>query len=357
MKEASRKKNYAIIHLGSIGDTIMASPLAASIKQQYPDAWITWITTEECKDLLDDNPNIDQVITSNYPQWARLTFGGKPKQLYGKLSEFAKKLQSKPFEFALDLQGTMKSGIIASLSKAKHKIGLGSKEGSNWLMTKTISRNLGDTTQIGSEYRYLANQLGLSDNVWQMQPHTTHEAISSTENILATKALTLKDSYIVICPHTASKEKRWPKKCWHQVCLRIRGRHHLRTIILGNAKTDKLANELERQSGAINLTGQCTTAEAAIIISRSKLVIGVDTGLTHLGHAYKTPTLALFGPTHPYSHTGIETSKIIHLDLNCSPCSSRPTCRGKHECMSKIPPDMVLSQAKNLLRPTSKNNN
>ncbi|MDO6424916.1 glycosyltransferase family 9 protein [Saccharophagus degradans] len=350
MKQASAKKNFAIIHLGSIGDSIMASPLASAIKQQHPDAWITWVTTPSCKDLLNDNPCIDKVVVANYAKWKESLKQLNPRSLLQELSQFKAELRCKPYEYALDLQGILKSGLAANLSNAKHKIGLGSREGSNWLMTKTISRNLGDTTQIGSEYRYLANQLGFSDNTWPMQPHTTAEAIDTAEKTLNNKNLSLNDKYIVICPHTTERENRWPKSYWQQICLRIRGRHHLRAVILGEGQQTKLTADLERHGGAIDLTGKCSTAEAAIIIDHAKLIIGIDTGLTHLGHAYQTPTLALFGPTHPYSHTGLETSKILHLDLNCSPCLGNPTCNGKYECMSTITPDTVLSQIKTLLR-------
>lgn len=328
----------------------MASPLAKAIKQQHPNAWITWITTPECKHLIKQNPSIDKTLTCTPESWAKLTLSQSPNKTLQSIKSFTLELQEQRYEYALDLQGTLKSGTISSLSKAKHKIGLGSKEGSNWLMTKTVSRNLGDTTQIGSEYRYLANQLGLSDQEWDMQPSTPENEREAAKATLAKHNLKPNEKYLVICPYSSTPQKRWPTKHWQQACLRIRGRHHLKTVILGNANSTKLAEKLAKQGGAINLTNKCSTAQAAIIISEAQLLIGVDNGLTHLGHAYKTPTLALFGPSSPYSHTGLESSKIIHLDLNCSPCANHPTCNKRYTCMTEITPDTVLSQIKSLLR-------
>ncbi|RTL30285.1 MAG: lipopolysaccharide heptosyltransferase, partial [Rhodocyclaceae bacterium] len=84
-------------------------------------------------------------------------------------------------------------------------------------------------------------------------------------------------------------------------------------------------------------------------IANAALLVGVDTGLTHMGTALARPTVAIFGSTRPYLNTGRPTGSVIWLGLECSPCRRRPTCGGKFTCLRDITPAMVLEQAQAML--------
>ncbi|MDD7514515.1 MAG: glycosyltransferase family 9 protein, partial [Campylobacter lanienae] len=61
--------------------------------------------------------------------------------------------------------------------------------------------------------------------------------------------------------------------------------------------------------------------------------------------AFKTPTIALFGPTNftrtsPYNNPN---ARLAHLSLDCMPCMKRVCPLGTHECMKELKPDMVLN--------------
>ena len=88
--------------------------------------------------------------------------------------------------------------------------------------------------------------------------------------------------------------------------------------------------------------------QAAALIERAKLLIGVDTGLTHMGIAFDRPTLCLFGSTCPYLDTTHDNAQVIYHRLSCSPCKRRPTCDGRFDCMQAISVDEVLQQAARL---------
>ena len=79
------------------------------------------------------------------------------------------------------------------------------------------------------------------------------------------------------------------------------------------------------------------------------LLVGVDTGLTHMGIAFATPTVAIFGSTCPYTNTGRTNARVIWLGLHCSPCKRRPTCGGAYTCLRDITPERVLDEAAKVL--------
>jgi len=346
-------KSILIVRLSAIGDVVMATPIASLLKRHYPDSYIAWIVQPECAELLIGNPAIDEVIIWDRKRWRQLLKSLQLKTLAQEIRQFSSHLRAQKFELALDLQGLLKSGFLAWLSNAKARIGLGSTEGSHRFMNKTISRNMGEQTLIGAEYRYMLNQLGVSDSPWQMNipipDHVERKCMTELNPLLN------GESYLVACPFTTRPQKHWLDDYWQQVILRIRGRYKLRTILLGGPGDEERASKIAAKTGAISLAGKTSLIEAATIIKNASLLIGVDTGLTHMGHAFRTPTLALFGSTCPYSFAGVETSKVIYQDMWCSPCRRNPTCKGKYTCMRDITPDIVLAELKPLMKYQNEN--
>jgi len=346
MRKSQLQTSILIIRLAAIGEIVTASPVAKAIKDQRPNAIICWIVEPEYRTLLEDNPYIDEVICWDKKRWQTLLRQYRFISLWREIQSMKRTLRQRNFEFAIDLQGLFKSSFLAWLSKSKHRIGLSSREGSNLLMTKTISRNLGNLAQIGADYRYLVNQLGFPERDWQMFVPTPKE--NTHENLLPDSYR--NENYAVICPFSTIPQKHWFDDYWQQLILRIRGRYQLRTIIVGGPEEKEKGESLARGCGALNLAGKTNLQQTAAFIKNASVLVGIDTGLTHMGHAFKIPTIALFGSTCPYSHTGLDTSMIIYLDRYCSPCKKNPTCKGKYECMRDITPDTVLTEMKSLMK-------
>ncbi len=348
MNKNKRKKSILIIRIGAIGDIIMSSPVASALKRNNPNTHITWVVHPEFAPLLKDHPDIDEVIHFDIDEWMRLWQKKHIPTLIKKSQALRSQLRTRKFERAIDLQGNFITGFIAWLSGATHKIALGSNGGNSWFMTKTISRNIGDQTQIGSEYRYLVNQLGCSDSKWKMHLPQDKQASIDAKNKLKEK---IGDTpYAVICPFAQYPQKNWFGDYWEQIILRIRGRYQLRTIIVGGENGKEPGEKMSRLTSAVNFAGQTTLEETAAIISGATILIGVDTGLTHMGHALNIPTISLFGATYPYDYVDSELSKVIYLDRFCSPCRRNPTCNKEYQCMRDITPDKVLTTIKPLIQ-------
>jgi len=92
----------------------------------------------------------------------------------------------------------------------------------------------------------------------------------------------------------------------------------------------------------INLAGKTSLLEAIAIIDSSTAVIGVDTGLTHIGIAKDKPTVALFGSTRPYLNPDSDKARVIYEDMSCAPCRRNPTCNGQFTCMRNLTAEKVL---------------
>ena len=94
------------------------------------------------------------------------------------------------------------------------------------------------------------------------------------------------------------------------------------------------------------MVGKTTLLESAALVSGAQLVIGVDTGLTHMGWAFSVPTIALFGSTFPYRAPEGLRGEVLYRDMACSPCRRKPTCGGSFDCLGDITVEQVIATAK-----------
>lgn len=117
----------------------------------------------------------------------------------------------------------------------------------------------------------------------------------------------------------------------------------LTPVLLGGSADREAARQIaDGVPSIVDLVGQTSLAEAAALIRHAGAVIGVDTGLTHMGIAFARPTIAIFGSTCPYSVTGRDNARVIWLGLACSPCRRKPTCGGAWTCLRDISAERVL---------------
>nr|MCR5559726.1 glycosyltransferase family 9 protein [Schwartzia sp. (in: firmicutes)] len=110
--------NILVVKLSAIGDVIHALPVSYAIKETFPDARLTWVVEPPAKELLVDNPYIDDIIVFEKKKF-KASIGGFLKN-FGPLR---RRLKEGHFDIALDLQGLGKSAAIAYFSGAPKRYG------------------------------------------------------------------------------------------------------------------------------------------------------------------------------------------------------------------------------------------
>lgn len=371
-----------------MGDIVMASPLVAALRARYPDAHIAWLVQPEFADLLVDLPGLDEVVRMPRGHWRKLAKSRRYLTLAGELRGFRRALRSREFDLVLDIQGLIKSALPAWWSGAKRRISLGAREGSRLLMTEVLDAQGGDNRRMSSEYRHLAAHLGLAPGDFRLSLGISDEARSSARDLLAqalaryavnatggsgipaanepahlhqapiaagsrchggTELSQDLPPYAVICPFTTRPQKHWFNDAWFELVGKLGDELSLPVVMLGGPSDREAAQALAKESDVIDLVGQTSLQQAAAIIADAQALIGVDTGLTHMGTAAGIPTIALFGSTCPYLETDSTNTRVIYHSLDCSPCRRRPTCEGAFTCLRDITADEVLATLRPLL--------
>lgn len=335
--------NVLIIRASAIGDIVFASPFAEALRKAWPNAKISWLVEKGNEPLLADSPYVDECITMPASEWKTLWKNGKKWEAFRQIKAFGATLKARHFDVAIDLQGLFKSGIFAWMSAAPVRIGLGSREGSQWLMTRVFPRG-GEPRRISSEYQYLAKELGL--DATRFTPSLTLNPSAEKQALEKLAACGLAPGkYIVLAAFTTRPQKHWFAGAWQELAPMVQEKTGLTPILLGGPADVPAAQALATPaSGILNLAGQTRLAEAAAIVRHAGALIGVDTGLTHMGIAFGIPTLALFGSTCPYTETTRPNAKVIWLGLPCSPCRRKPVCNSRFDCLRQITPAQVLEE-------------
>jgi len=344
-------RSILIIRLSAIGDIVMASPLIAALREQYPQARIAWLVQPEGYELLAANEQLDEVIVWPRGEWRQLWQKRRWWTLLRAIVSFVRQLRGRDFDLVLDTQGLLKSGIWAWFSGARRRVGLGSREGSARLMTEVIDKPR-DDVRIGSEYRELARQLGLKTDNFCMQISLSEEDRAFAREFVQQHGL--EQGYVVACPFTTRPQKHWVESRWPELAEQISSQPGLPLVVLGGPGDQSVAERMMAgHPRMINLVGQTRLRQAAALIAEARLLIGVDTGLTHMGIAAAIPTITLFGSTCPYLNagrdTGLDNTVVLYKALECSPCRRNPVCGGAFTCMADITVAEVVQTAQQLL--------
>jgi heptosyltransferase I len=342
------ERRILLVRLSAIGDIVFASPLVAAVRRAYPKAHIAWLAQPECKALLEHHPQLDEVIVWPHRDWQALWAARRWAALWAEIRRFRRLLRERDFDLAIDLQGLLKSGLLTRLTGARERIGLGSREGSALLMTRVVPRG-GDPERIGSEYLFLAETLGLAAERFEMAVHYRSEDAAYAEALVRERIAGAP--YAVICPFTTRPQKHWLEGRWMELARRLHDQLGLVSVMLGGPGDRGAAFRIQGRTHAnlSNLVGQTSLLQAAAVIDRAALLVGVDTGLSHMGIAYGRPSLLLFGSTCPYRSTTRANARVLYHPLPCSPCRRKPTCNGDFTCMKSIEVDEVITAARDLV--------
>ncbi|WP_026075608.1 glycosyltransferase family 9 protein [Noviherbaspirillum massiliense] len=342
-------KRVLIIRPSAIGDVVFASAFPTAIRRSYPDAHIAWLIEPGIEQLIAHDPDVDERILLPKAEWKALWKSGQRMEVLRRVAALRRRLRDGQFDTVLDLQGLLKSGLFAYLTGAPRRIGLGSREGSQWLMSEVVPRG-GDAARISSEYLHLAQHLGLDCSDFLPHLHLDPQAEAKALARLADHGLA-PGRYAVFAAFTTRPQKHWFADAWQELASLVQQQTGLVPLLLGGPSDREAAASLSAGApGLINLAGQTSLSESAALIRHAGALVGVDTGLTHMGIAFSVPTVAIFGSTCPYTKTGRDNARVIWLGLSCSPCRRNPTCGGAWTCLRDIRPQRVMGELNVALR-------
>lgn len=325
---------FLIVRLGSLGDVIHAIPAAAALRAHFPDARIDWVTDPRYVELLELVRGIDARI----PLDTRRT-----RDALSTLRD----LRRVRYQAAIDLQGLIKSALLARGAGAERTIGFPRahlREAAARLFY-THTPDPGDARHVVFKNLALLEPLGVRERRAQFPIDAPPTAAS------ADVQARLGASYVLLNPGAAWPNKRWPPDRFGALAAAVRERHGARSLVLWGPGEEPLAAAVaDASAGAAEVAPRTTIADLFALARDARLMVSGDTGPLHVAAAVGTPVVSLFGPTHP-DRNGPWNPRDVALSRNqgCV-CHYERRCRRGEPCIDEIATGDVVSAIERRLR-------
>jgi heptosyltransferase I len=312
--------NVLIVKLSSLGDLMHALPAVHCLKTGL-GATLDWAVQAEYAELVRCVADVDDVIP--VPRRETMRRG----------RAFLRALRRKRYATIVDLQGLLKSALVARAARGDVRIGPSfCREGSRLLYT-AVAGPRNKQRHAVDENLDAVRYLGLPDApiVFPLRVPAVAHATGSPR--------------IGLVPGARWRTKAWPSAAFRDCARRVRTvRPRARFYLFGGPDDAGACAAIEAGLGASaeNLCGRTSLVETGGYLREMDVVLANDTGPLHMAAALGRPCVALYGPTDPV-RTGPYGAghAVLTPDRDCRPCFSR-TCRvGGVACLQGIPPERV----------------
>jgi heptosyltransferase-1 len=299
-----------LIRVSSLGDVLHNMPIVQDILRYDPSTQIDWVVEENFVDLVKLNPHVRKIIPFALRRWRKAIFSAP---IRAEMAAFKKNLQSETYDVILDTQGLLKTGVIMGLARGGIKVGLANgTEGSGYeaisRIFHTLSVPVAPRTHAVLRGRIVAAKaMGRSDNI------DTPPDFGLVAPSIETPTWLPNQNYAVFFHATAGAQKKWPTHDWITLGKYLKERNYPILLAWGNKAEHVEAEQLAAHIPGASVLPKLTMLEAITLAQRAALVVGVDTGLTHIAAAYQRPTVELYCASPRWKTEGNWSDKIINL--------------------------------------------
>ncbi|MBD3403293.1 HAD-IIIA family hydrolase [candidate division GN15 bacterium] len=326
-----------VIRFSSLGDILLTSPVVLNLKIAFPDARLVYLAKERFRPIVELFDGVDQIVGVDDRASIR--------DYYHQLVE----LDNTGFTHLIDLHGNPRSLLARKIVTAERKVVYPKRRLERQMMVTRHGKQLPETWPhtIDSYHQALA--------VLNLPVYTTRPVLRRESLTVPARDKPSDRPRVVIAPGAAHPPKQWGIEQFAQVANRLVENHDAEIIWAGTSE-DTPPGALKSLSlpESVRLLIDHPLDRLAGDIASAHLTVANDSGIAHLSSAVGTPTLALFGPTHPalgFAPRGLH-DRLIEVDEWCRPCSlhgQKPCFRDEQYCFTRIDPVMVAERAASML--------
>lgn len=294
-----------IVKLSAMGDIIHAMVALQFIKKKYPDSSIDWIVESAFAQVLQANPDIDNILPLNLKSIKK-----NKKEIFNQY-KIVKEYAKNDYDIVIDAQGLIKSAIVSKIitknstnallygfSKDSIREGIASK-----FYDKTI------------EIPYSANTIDRNATVLcaPFDIDATKEDILKKKKFLyfPEKELEIKKAYNLFVIGSTWESRNYPKELFVKIANTLKKRTY---IVWGSQEEKEKALWMEKESEYLSILPKGNLNDLKQTIAHCDLLIGNDTGPTHMAWGLNVPSITIFGPT-PINRVYItDINRVIKSD-------------------------------------------
>jgi lipopolysaccharide heptosyltransferase I len=328
--------NILIVRLGALGDVVHAIPAAAALRRAHPEARIDWLVDEKQRSIVELVTAVDRPIVIDRPArqgWMRAV----------------RKLRATPYDVAIDLQGLLKSAVLARASGAARVVGF-----SIWHLREKTARPFYSEVRDAEAGHVIAKNLRLLEAVGVHDAEIHFPLADVTSAALDELRAQLGGSrFALINPGAAWPNKRWPPDRFGELTTFVRDALGLTPVVLWGPGEELLAHAVIAAAGGRALMAPPTTIPDVLALSRAAaLMISGDTGPLHIAVAAGTPVVAIFGPTDPARNGPYAAADMSLSRYESCGCHYDRRCHQARWCLADVGVAEACAAIQQRLRPT-----
>lgn len=294
-----------LVKTSSLGDVIHNLPVVTDLRKALPHAVIDWVVEDRFADIPRMHPAIQQVIPVAWRRWRKSLH---LCATWREMRAFRRQMQQEKYGLVIDTQGLLKSALITRLAHGQH---CGYAPASAREPLAAICYETKFT--VGENLHAVARNRQL---VALAAGYAVHGAPDYGLPVAPAPA---SDTAILLTA-TSRDDKLWSEERWIALgqALHAQGLRCLLPVGVAPAEQARAARLAQAIPDAVALPPH-NLRELAAIIADARLVIGVDTGLTHLAAALQRPVLALFCASDPAENGVLAAHSAINLGARGAP--------------------------------------
>jgi heptosyltransferase-1 len=305
----------AIVKLSAMGDIIHAMVALQYLKKAQPNIQIDWIVEQGFAEVLKNNPHIDNILPVN------LKAIKKDKMALFSEIKRVKTYAKNNYDLVIDAQGLLKSAItakllgkrIAGFSKASIREPIAS-----YFYTQKVEIAY-DANTIDRNAKVMSEPLGVNitpQMILDKEPFLFY----NDEDKELKKYLSFEKKNIIFIIGSTWESRNYPKEKFVEIANALKENI---LVAWGNKEEQRKAQWIEAHSTYAKALPKLDLNALKAIIAQSDLLIGNDTGPTHMAWGLNVPSITIFGPTPinrvyqtPINKIVKSDSEVNHYKLN-----------------------------------------
>ncbi|WP_305873396.1 lipopolysaccharide heptosyltransferase I [Helicobacter pylori] len=330
----------AIVRLSALGDIIVSAVFLAAIKERFTDAQIEWFVDERFSAILEHSPYIDKL----HPIALKSTLTTfNPLKIF----KLFKSLRAYEYDIIIDMQGLVKSALITQMLKAPKKVGFDHASAREGLSAFFYSQKV----SIAYDEPILKRNSTLLSQALNLPKNEISEGLNSRFKVFSYQdspkinALNLNENKpkILFVLETSKINKTYPTERFKELALML---ENFQICLLWHAdehKATTLYHALKHQRDVL-LLPKLTLNEVKALLFKMDVIIGGDTGITHLAWALQKASITLYGNT-PMERFKLESPINVSLTGN-----SNANYHKKDFSIQNIEPKKIKECVLNILK-------
>ncbi len=304
--QTQSKYRLLVVRLGAMGDILHALPAVTALRKAHPGWIIDWVVEPKWQALLSARPDpastlghdsslqpvVDRLHFASTKEWRDRPFAGETR---AEVASLRRSLKAGAYDTVLDLQGAVRSAVIARMAGSRRVIGEAEpREGvARWFFNERVATHGAHVIEQDIE---LASAVA-GDDLAAVAPWLPVDPVAEkwTSDLLLPSG---DQRSALINPGAGWGAKRWPVDRYAAVAQGLLQRG-FRVLVNGGPGEEPLLESISQQTnGAVTLlTGNLSQLIA--VTRRAALAIAGDTGPLHLACALGRPVVGIYGPTDP----------------------------------------------------------